>query len=220
MAQRRFHYEQAFEQYLRANGLPYVAVDEARKALDAGGGPHGLDAATTPFGTAVPLKSFDFIVYTQQRNLLVDIKGRHVRGRLRPGRRLENWVTREDVASIMRWEALFGDGFEAVFVFAYAFDMQPPDGWFEEVIVAGPTSGPADQRRWYALEEVCVSTYRRHMVDRSGRWQTVEVPQPTMQQLTRPLAVRRSASTRPIPPPARSRRPACRPHRPAVCSTA
>ena len=30
MAQRRFHYEQAFEHYLRANRAPYVAVDEAK----------------------------------------------------------------------------------------------------------------------------------------------------------------------------------------------
>src|SRR5688572_22372104 len=33
MAQRRFHYEQAFEHFLRANRVPYVAVDEAKKAL-------------------------------------------------------------------------------------------------------------------------------------------------------------------------------------------
>ena len=33
MAQRRFHYEQAFEYYLRANRVPYVAVDEAKKSL-------------------------------------------------------------------------------------------------------------------------------------------------------------------------------------------
>jgi len=35
MAQRRVHYEQAFEQYLREHGIPYVAVNEARKALVA-----------------------------------------------------------------------------------------------------------------------------------------------------------------------------------------
>jgi hypothetical protein len=33
MAQRRFHYEQAFEHYLRATRTPYIAVDEAKKAL-------------------------------------------------------------------------------------------------------------------------------------------------------------------------------------------
>ncbi len=33
MAQRRHHYEQAFEEYLRSRRIPYVAVDEAKKAL-------------------------------------------------------------------------------------------------------------------------------------------------------------------------------------------
>ena len=33
VAQRRFHYEQAFEHYLRANAIPYVAVNEAKRAL-------------------------------------------------------------------------------------------------------------------------------------------------------------------------------------------
>ena len=33
MAQRRFHYELAFEHYLRAKAIPYVAVDEAKRSL-------------------------------------------------------------------------------------------------------------------------------------------------------------------------------------------
>ena len=37
MTQRRFHYEQAFEHYLRANAIPYVAVDEAKRALSGQG---------------------------------------------------------------------------------------------------------------------------------------------------------------------------------------
>ena len=51
MTQRRFHYEQAFEHYLRANRVPYVAVDEARKTLLPAHDP--LEA----------IKSFDFVVY-------------------------------------------------------------------------------------------------------------------------------------------------------------
>ena len=37
MTQRRFHYEKAFEYYLRANKIPYVAVDEAKKSLISNG---------------------------------------------------------------------------------------------------------------------------------------------------------------------------------------
>ena len=33
MGQRRHHYEAAFEAYLREKRLPYVSVNEARKAL-------------------------------------------------------------------------------------------------------------------------------------------------------------------------------------------
>ena len=33
MADRMVHYEAAFEHYLRERGIPYVAVDEAKKAM-------------------------------------------------------------------------------------------------------------------------------------------------------------------------------------------
>ena len=59
MVNRLIHYEAAFEHYLRQRRVPYVAVDEAKKALFAN----------------ASLKSFDFVVYSQQGpNLLVDVK--------------------------------------------------------------------------------------------------------------------------------------------------
>lgn len=58
---RHIHYERAFEDYLQAEQIPYVAVDEAKRAA---------------FRDA-KLKSFDFIVYgSHGTNWLVDIKGR------------------------------------------------------------------------------------------------------------------------------------------------
>jgi hypothetical protein len=123
----RRHYERAFEEFLRSRRIPYVSVDEARKAL-------------VPEGTAVgrggpeasgsgSLKSFDFVIYGQGQNLLVDVKGRKVgsrpraadRGAGRDGTdtwsarpssrrrpadrrwRLESWVTQEDVDSLGHW---------------------------------------------------------------------------------------------------------------------
>ena len=66
MADRTVHYEAAFEAFLRDRGIPYVAVDEAKKAL---------------FSTA-KLKSFDFVVYSKNGpNLLIDVKGRQLRDR-------------------------------------------------------------------------------------------------------------------------------------------
>src|SRR3954462_15457758 len=61
MADRNVHYEAAFEAYLRQRAIPYVAVDEAKRALFAN----------------AKLKGFDFVVYSKNGpNLLIDIKGR------------------------------------------------------------------------------------------------------------------------------------------------
>ncbi len=102
MAQRRHHYERAFEAYLRERRIPYVAVNEARKALL----PHGARLRLDGAGDAGPdLKSFDFVVYGENTNMLIEIKGRKVparkgTGRGRGGGRLESWVTLDDVASL------------------------------------------------------------------------------------------------------------------------
>src|SRR5512141_2066258 len=91
------HYEAAFEDYLRRQGLPYIAVDEAKKALFAG----------------AKLKSFDFVVYRPQgQNLLVDVKGRKLVPAKRGGTSaFQNWATREDIDDLRQWQEIFGDGF-------------------------------------------------------------------------------------------------------------
>jgi hypothetical protein len=38
VANRDNHYEATFEEYLRRGGVPYVAVDEARRSLMSDGG--------------------------------------------------------------------------------------------------------------------------------------------------------------------------------------
>jgi hypothetical protein len=111
VAQRRHHYERAFEAYLRLRRVPYVAVDEARRALlpeVAAPGPRrrkrngatpaaaeglsaevaeALNRAPEPLAPMVgegrsALKSFDFVLYDSARNLLVDVKGRKVTRRM------------------------------------------------------------------------------------------------------------------------------------------
>jgi hypothetical protein len=90
----RDHYQRAFEAYIRRRRLPYVSVDEARRALLPGGGtlklhapeslrpaPPGEPAPPAPPGAT--LKSFDFVVYAPGANLLVEVKGRKV-ARRRP----------------------------------------------------------------------------------------------------------------------------------------
>src|ERR1700744_4387711 len=117
MADRSIHYEAAFEAFLRDRGIPYVAVDEAKKALFAN----------------ARLKSFDFVVYSKNGpNLLVDVKGRSCRNReSRSG--FETWGTDRDVEVLLQWQQVFGEGFEAVLTFVYWIDtpMTPEPGMFE-----------------------------------------------------------------------------------------
>lgn len=177
MARLHLQYERAFEAYLRSRRIAYVAVNEARKAL--------VPEATSPTNGA--LKSFDFVVYAQPRNFLIDIKGRRLPAVSRPtaglpllagtplhparprgSRRLESWATREDIASLEQWERLFGPGFSAVLLFIYQSDAPPPDGRFQEVFQF--------ESAWYALRAVEVRDYRRVMKTRSDRWGTVDLP--------------------------------------------
>jgi hypothetical protein len=165
MAQRRFHYELAFEHYLRANAIPYVAVDEAKRALQ------GRDLR-------VKLKSFDFVVYSQAAsNLLVDVKGRKHSGK--SGKSLQNWVTQDDVEGLTEWAKIFGGGFEPAFVFMFWCEAEPPDALFQEMFeFAG---------RWYAVLAIRLRDYREHQRPRSAKWGTVSIPAKAFHAAAKPL---------------------------------
>src|SRR5262245_15346367 len=99
MANRDNHYEAAFEAYLRGRGVPYVAVDEARRALLGG----------------ESIKSLDFIVSATTSNLaearwLVDVKGRLFPSGVQR-QYWKNWSTRDDLRGLAQWERLFGQNF-------------------------------------------------------------------------------------------------------------
>lgn len=169
MCQRRFHYDHAFEQYLRQHAIPYVAVDEARRAL--------CSRPVAGLGD-VSLKSFDFVVYGSARgNWLIDVKGRKHTGR--SARSFDNWVTRGDVESLAQWERLFGKGFRGAFVFLYWCGAVAPESLFQEVFTC--------DSRWYALLAVTLEDYRRHLRPRSARWQTVHIPAAAFKSVTQPL---------------------------------
>lgn len=209
MVQRRFHYDQAFERYLRAKAIPYIAVDEAKRAIGRdlpGIDTHGLETSSNlahgseglPRGRGVNkaegksgrlsgglsggggecLKSFDFVVYSQSgSNLLIDVKGRKYGGQ-GPGS-LQNWVTASDVRGLGQWEAIFGSGFEAVFVFLYWCEAQPPGALFEETFKS--------TQRCYAVRAIRLADYRVFMRQRSRRWDTVSIPTRCFEALARPM---------------------------------
>lgn len=159
------HYEAAFENYLRSRQIPYVAVDEAKRAA---------------FRDA-KLKSFDFIVYSSgDANWLVDVKGR--RWAARQGQRKpswENWVTQADLDGLQQWETVFGVGFRALLVFAYGLqtEAEPP----AEVVHRF-----RDER--YVFAGVPLEVYRMHARVRSPKWGTVNMPTAEFARHVRPLA--------------------------------
>ena len=115
MANRDNHYELAFERYLRERQIPYVAVDEARRSLLAGGSLKSLDFIVSPPESHAAEPGPE----DNRRSWLIDVKGRRFPSGDEQKQYWKNWSTRDDLVSLSRWESLFGGGFAGLFVFAY-----------------------------------------------------------------------------------------------------
>jgi len=181
MAQRRHHYEHAFERYLRDTRVPYISVDEAKKSLLPA---RARSAPDAPGPDTRSIKNFDFVVYGQGSNLLVEVKGRRLpRVRLKDGTpakpRMESWVTLDDIDALSRWRELFGPEFEPVFVFMYWCGDVPPDGLFVETV--------AHRGRWYTMRAVGLDGYVRAMRERSAKWRTVHLASDDFERLSEPF---------------------------------
>lgn len=212
MAQRRHHYEKAFEDFLRARRIPYVAVNEAKKALlpeSAALATLERDDAGNPIRHA--LKSFDFVLYGGGVNLLAEVKGRRI-----PRARPSVDPQRADAAASV-------DLFEASSRRSNRKALKPPrrsrlDTWvtlddveslsrwerlfgpsFEAafIFVYWCDEQPPDalfeevfehRQLWYAIRAVTLSEYRAAMKVRSPRWRTVHLPQAAFDRISRPLA--------------------------------
>jgi hypothetical protein len=151
MGQRHNHYEAAFEEWVREARIPYVMVDEKRRALADGGS----------------MKSLDFILSRPGReNLLVDVKGRKYPGSHRSdGGKWTNWAHQEDLHCMLEWEQLFGSGFRALLVFAY--EVLHPEKY--------PELEPyfAFRNRYYSFFGVWADDYRARDRLISPSWETV-----------------------------------------------
>lgn len=87
-------YENMFEKLLREKQLPYIAINEAKRAIV-----HGKK-----------IKSFDFIVSSKNNIFLIDIRGKQFpygRGN-REGEYWENWIHEDDLGGLEFWEKKFG----------------------------------------------------------------------------------------------------------------
>jgi len=164
VANRDNHYEAAFEEYLRAMRLPYVAVDEARRSLLAEGR---------------SIKSLDFIVSSGgEMTWLVDVKGRRFPSGDQTCQYWKNWSTRDDLRSLAQWEEVFGQGFLGLFVFAYNVvgDRAPlaPEKLFEH------------RGALYGFVGVRLADYAEHARPISPSWDTVAMPTAEFRRLARP----------------------------------
>jgi hypothetical protein len=165
MANRDNHYEAAFEEFLRSRGVPYVAVDEAKRSLLSNG---------------TSIKSLDFIVSSPgPTTWLVDVKGRRFPSGDVQKQYWKNWSTRDDLQSLAQWEELFGAAFHGLFVFAYDVlgDRAPLEA--EQLF--------AFRGGLYGFIAVRLSDYAAHAQPISPRWDTWAMPAAQFRRLARPL---------------------------------
>ncbi|TKJ34271.1 MAG: hypothetical protein CEE38_18370 [Planctomycetes bacterium B3_Pla] len=148
------HYERAFENWLLDNRIQYVAVDEHKR---------------TAFGHS-DIKSFDFLLYPPGgKTVIAELKGRTFKGAsLAKLTGFECWVTAEDVDGLTKWQQVFGEDHQALFVFAYKIENIDVD--FDGIDVFD-----FDQIR-YLFFCIRLDDYRKFMKRRSPRWQTVTLP--------------------------------------------
>jgi len=158
------HYEAAFEAYLRARRLPYIAVDEARRSLVADGS----------------LKSLDFIVSPPGRvSWLVDVKGRRFPSGDEHHQYWKNWSTRDDLRSLAAWQQHFGPSFCSLLVFAYHLvgnrSPLPREELFEY------------RGKYYGFLGVRLADYVPHARPLSPSWDTVAMPTSLFRRAARPI---------------------------------
>jgi hypothetical protein len=169
MANRANHYDAAFEEYLRWQKVPYVAVDETRRSL--------FDEDS--------LKSPDYIVSPPAGgNWLIDIKGRKFpSGSEPPSHVWENWATHDDIDSMLRWQDVFGGGagFRAMLVFAYHI-LDARWLWQFERRSRWEHKGAS-----YAFYGVWVDDYAERMSERSRMWGTVSLRKRAYEEVRFPL---------------------------------
>ena len=161
------HYEVAFEAFLQARGVCCIGVDEARR----------------PFLGDSPVKSLDFLVFSDAGQLCVDVKGRRFPGGP-PGKpRLvwECWSFQDDLDGLDRWTRLAGEGARGLLVFAYLLH--------RTVQLADTTPDLfVFRNRRYLFRAIDADDYRDRMRVRSPRWQTVCLAREDYRALVRPFS--------------------------------
>ncbi|MEN6459482.1 MAG: HYExAFE family protein [Thermoguttaceae bacterium] len=180
MANRDNHYEAAFEEFLRSRGVPYVAVDEAKRSLMSNGNSiKSLDFIVSG-GVEVSANSDGDACAARSVTWLVDVKGRRFPSGDIQKQYWKNWSTRDDLQSLAQWERLFGASFRGLFVFAYD-------------VLGSRSPLPAEELfeyrdSLYGFVAVALTDYAGHAHPISPRWDTWAMPAGDFRRFARPLA--------------------------------
>jgi hypothetical protein len=159
------HYERAFENWLMDHRIEYVAEYQHERAT---------------FGR-VDIKSYDFLLYPHSRPIIVEVKGRKFKGTsLAKLTGFECWVTAEDVDGLLTWQQVLGEGYQAIFVFAYKMENIDVDCNGRDVF-------DFDANRYLFLC-VTLENYRKYMKRRSPKWRTVTLPADKFRQCAMQLS--------------------------------
>jgi hypothetical protein len=154
-------YERAFEAWLKEHRIDYVAMDEGRRASSEEG----------------QLKTFDFLLYLNDRRIIIaEVKGRVFKGTSLAGlKRMECWVTAEDIDGLSEWQRIFGENHRGVLFFAYRLEKVDVD-------CDGRAVFEFEGDR-YVFLAVTLDDYAAGMKRRSPSWQTVTLGAATFRKL-------------------------------------
>ena len=124
------------------------------------------------------IKNFDILVPGNDGNVLIEIKGRKASGKNKL--RFENWVTGEDIQSLMHWQKMFGKHFMSIFCFVYKIDFDMPAANTEF------TSFSANNMR-FAMFGIELDKYIAESSLRSIKWNTFSLNSKAFIKHSRPF---------------------------------
>ena len=109
-----------------------------------------------------------------------ELKGRKFPYEINGSRRYwENWVTKEDLEGLKRWEGVFGEGFEPVLVFVY---------WLAGISKVEPSPSIHQFRgQNYAFDFATAADYAALARTRSPKWDTLSVPLRSFREMIQPV---------------------------------
>ncbi len=162
MAERRSHYELAFEALLNRRGTPFVAVEDVRHRVKG----------------RLGAKTFDYVVYPSGGPAyLVDVKGRKLSaGVERSDARSNSWITRADLEGMQTWQEVFGPDYVTSFVFAFWLSGDIETGGAAPSSLASGRNVMAFAGRRYSFWLVRLVDYAQHQKQRSKKWDTLTIP--------------------------------------------